>query len=75
MYQNLKNNLKLAIDRKFDSIRDVLDYIDNNFCIMNLDDTSLESLEQLIRELKPDEKKEILENIIRIRLRRITSKL
>ena len=75
MYQNLKNNLKIAIDRKFDSIRDVLDYIDNNFCIMNLDDTSLESLEQLIRELKPDEKKELLENIIRIRLRRITSKL
>jgi hypothetical protein len=75
MYQNIKNNLKLAIDRKFDSIRDVLDYIDNNFCIMNLDDTSLESLEQLIRELKPNEKKEVLENIIRIRLRRITSKL
>ena len=75
MYQNLKNNLKLAIDRKFDSIRDVLDYIDNNFCIMNLDYTSLESLEKLIRELKPSEKKEVLENIIRIRLRRITSKL
>ena len=75
MYQNLKNNLKLAIDRKFDSIRDVLDYIDTHFCIMNLNDTSLESLEQLLRELKPNEKKEVLENIIRIRLRRIASKL
>ena len=71
MYQNLK----LTIDRKFDSIRDVLDYIDTHFCIMNLDDTSLESLEQIVRTLKPDEKKEVLETIIRIRLRRITSKL
>jgi hypothetical protein len=67
--------VKLTIDKKFESIRDVLDYIDAHFCIMNLDDTSLESLEQIVRTLKPDEKKEVLETIIRIRLRRITSKL
>jgi hypothetical protein len=68
----MQQRLKVAIDRKFTSIRDVLDYIDTHLSIVNLDNTSLE---QLVRELKPDEKKEVLEKINRIRHRRITSKL
>lgn len=68
MYQHLK----LAIDRRFTSVREVLDYIDTHFSIINLDNTSLE---QLVRDLNKDEQKEVLEKINRIRHRRISSKL
>jgi hypothetical protein len=71
MYQRLK----LTLDRRFASIRDMLDYIDTHFTIMKLDETTLDSIEQLVRSLTTDEKKELLETIIRIRLRRISSKL
>lgn len=68
MYQHLK----LTIDRRFTSVREVLDYIDTHFSIINLDNASLE---QLFRELNKDEQKEVLEKINRIRHRRISSKL
>lgn len=68
MYQHLK----LTIDRRFTSVREVLDYIDTHFSIINLDNNSLE---QLFRELNKDEQKEVLEKINRIRHRRISSKL
>ena len=68
MYQHLK----LAIDRRFTSVREVLDYIDTHFSIINIENISLE---ELVRDLKLDEKKEVLDKIIRIRNRRITSRL
>ena len=71
MYQRLK----LSIDRKFDSIRDLLDYMDTHFSVMKLDDTLLDSFKQMVRSLTTDEKKELLEKIVRIRRCRITSKL
>ena len=61
-----------AIDRRFTSVREVLDYIDTHFSIINIENISLE---QLVRDLKPDEKQEVLDKINRIRNRRITSKL
>ena len=68
MYQHLK----LTIDRRFTSVREVLDYIDTHFSIINLDNNSLE---QLVRDLSKDEQKEVLEKINRIRHRRIISRL
>ena len=68
MYQHLK----LAIDRRFTSVREVLDYIDTHFSIINIENISLE---QLVRDLKSDEKKEVLDKINKIRNRRITSRL
>ena len=71
MYQRLK----LSIDRKFDSIKNLLDYMDTHFSVMKLDDTLLDSFKQMVRSLTTDEKKELLEKIVRIRRCRITSKL
>ncbi len=68
----MQQRLKVVIDRKFASIRDVLDYIDTHLSIINIENISLE---QLVRDLKPDEKKEVIEKIIKIRNRRMTSKL
>jgi disulfide oxidoreductase YuzD len=67
----MHQRLKLAIDRKFTSVRDVLDYIDTHF----YGNTSLDSLEQMVQNLTNDEKKEVIEKIIKIRNRRMTSKL
>ena len=67
----MHQRLKVAIDRKFTSIRDVLDYIDTHFS----SNMSLESIEQMIQHLTNDEKKEVMDKIIRIRHRRMTSKL
>ena len=58
-----------AIDRRFTSVREVLDYIDTHFSIMNLDNTTLDLLEPLFKTLNIDTKKEILETIIRSRFR------
>ena len=71
MYQHLK----LAIDRRFTSVREVLDYIDTHFSIINIENIENISLEQLVRDLKSDEKKEVLDKINKIRNRRITSRL
>jgi hypothetical protein len=67
----MQQRIKLVIDRKFESIRDVLDYIDTHF----YGNISLDSIEQMVQNLTNDEKKEVVEKIIKIRNRRITSKL
>jgi hypothetical protein len=67
----MQQRLKVVIDRKFASIRDVLDYIDTHF----YGNISLDSIEQMVQNLTNDEKKEVIEKIIKIRNRRMTSKL
>jgi hypothetical protein len=67
----MQQRIKLVIDRKFTSIRDVLDYIDTHF----YGNISLDSIEQMVQNLTNDEKKEVIEKIIKIRNRRMTSKL
>lgn len=68
-------HLKLSLDRKTASIRETLEYMDKNFYMFKSDHNALESIEEFVRSLDTVEKDELLNTIIRIRLRRMISKL